>query len=107
MREAPSLAKEEKSEMATIAKKQLEGRGYVLSLSTTREGENLIGKVRVSEAATHLTVANFVSVWKIDNLELVIGLDATDGNAPDGVSQGLNLFDLFKSVLPTAEMKSE
>jgi len=32
------LAKEEKSEMATIAKKQLEGRGYVLSLSTTREG---------------------------------------------------------------------
>jgi len=107
MREAPSLAKEEKSEMATIAKKQLEGRGYVLSLSTTREGENLIGKVRVSEAATHRTVANFVSVWKIDNLEIVIGLDATDGIARDVVSQAMNLFDLFKTVLPTAQVKAE
>ena len=107
MREAPSLAKEEKSEMATIAKKQLEGRGYVLSLSTTREGENLIGKVRVSEAATHRTVANFVSVWNIDNLELVIGLDATDGIARDVVSQAMNLFDLFKTVLPTAQVKAE
>jgi len=101
------MAKEEKSEMATIAKKQLEGRGYVLSLSTTREGENLICKVRVSVAATHRTVANFVSVWKIDNLELVFGLDATDGIARDVVSQAMNLFDLLKTVLPTAQVKAE
>src|SRR2546430_2326791 len=47
-REAPSMAKEDKSEMTTIAKKQLQGRGFLVSLSTTREGENLIGKLRVS-----------------------------------------------------------
>src|SRR5207245_11778659 len=104
MREAPSLAKEEKSEMATIAKKQLEGRGYVLSLSTTREGENLLGKVRVSEAATHRTVANFGSVWKIDNLALVIGLDATHGIARDVVSQAMNMSDLLKTVPPPAHV---
>jgi len=74
------MAKEEKSEMATIAKKQLEGRGYVLSLSTTRDGENLIGKVRVTEASTQRTVASFVSVWKIDNMELVFGIDAGRGH---------------------------
>ena len=106
-REALPMAKEEKSEMATIAKKQLEGRGYVLSLSTTRDGENLIGKVRVTEAATHRTVASFVSVWKIDNMELVFGIDAGEGIARDLMNQAMNLFDLFKYVLPGAQVKEE
>ena len=101
------MAKEEKSEMTTIAKKQLEGRGYVLALSTTREGENLIGKVRVTEAATHRTVASFVSVWKIDNMELVFGIDAGEGIARDLVNQAMNLFDLFKYVLPGVQVKEE
>src|SRR2546426_9522201 len=78
-REALSMAKEEKSEMATIAKKQLEGRGYVLSLSTTRDGENLIGKGRVTEAATQRTVARFVSVREIYKRELVVGIDGGEG----------------------------
>ncbi len=101
------MAKEEKSEMATIAKKQLEGRGYVISLSTSRDGENLIGKLRVSEASTQRTVANFVSVWRIDDMELVFGLDAGEGIARDFVSQALNLFDLFKYVIPGAQVKDE
>ena len=101
------MVKEEKSEMATIAKKQLEGRGYVISLSTSRDGENLIGKLRVTEANTQRTVANFVSVWRIDDMELVFGLDAGEGIARDFVSQALNLFDLFKYVIPGAQVKDE
>ena len=101
------MAKEEKSEMTAIAKKQLGGRGYVLSLSTSREGENLIGKLRVSEAGTQRTVANFVSVWKIDNLELVFGLDAGEGIARDFVNQAMNLFDLLRYVIPGAQVKEE
>ena len=101
------MAKEEKSEMTAIAKRQLEGRGYVLSLSTSREGENLIGKLRVSEAGTQRTVANFVSVWKIDNLELVFGLDAGEGIARDFVNQAVNLFDLLRYVIPGAQVKEE
>lgn len=101
------MAKEEKSEMATIAKKQLAGRGYVISLSTSREGENLIGKVRVTEAATQRTVASFVSVWKIDNMELVFGLDAGEGIARDFVNQAVNLLDLFKDVIPAAHVREE
>jgi len=101
------MAKEDKSEMTTIAKRQLQGRGFLVSLSTTREGENLIGKLRVSEAATQRTVANLVSVWKVDDLELVFGLDTGDGIARDFVSQAMNLFDLFKYVIPGAQIKEE
>lgn len=101
------MAKDEKSDMTTIAKKQLEGRGYVISLSTNREGENIIGKLRVREASTQKTVANFVSVWKIDNLELVFGLDAGEGIARDFMNQAMNLFDLFRYVIPGAQVKEE
>jgi len=101
------MAKDEKSEMMTIAKKQLQGRGYVVSLSTNREGENLIGKLRVTEAATQRTVANLVSVWKVDDLELVFGIDAGEGIARDFVTQAMNLFDLFKYVIPGAQIKEE
>lgn len=101
------MAKEEKPDMTTIAKKQLQGRGYVVSLSTSREGETLIGKVRVSEASTERTVANFVSLCKVDNLELVFGIDAGEGIARDFVNQAMNLFDLFRYVIPGAQVKEE
>ena len=101
------MAKDEKSDMMTIAKKQLQGRGYVVSLSTNREGENLIGKLRVTEAATQRTVANLVSIWKVDDMELVFGIDAGEGIARDFVNQAMNLFDLFKYVIPGAQVKEE
>jgi hypothetical protein len=100
------MAEDDKAKMTTIAK-QLQGRGYVISLSTSREGENLIGKIRVSEAATQREVAKFVGVWKIDDLHLVFGLDAEEGIARDFVSQAMNLFDLFKFVIPGAQIREE
>jgi len=101
------MPKEPRSEMIEIAKKELEGRGYVIRLSTNRQGENLIGKVHVSEAGTHRTVAKFVSVWKVDDLELVFGLDAGEGIARDFVKQVLNVLDLFKYVVPGMEVREE
>src|SRR5207247_11187775 len=98
--ESPSMAKEDKSDMTTIAKKQLQGRGYLVSLSTSRDGEHLLGQLRVSEAGTQRTVANLVSVWTVDDLQLVFGLDAGEGLANDFVTQPLNLFDRHKSVIP-------
>src|SRR5947199_4259738 len=101
------MAKEEKSEMSTIAKKQLEGRGYVLSLSTTRDGENLIGKVRVTEAATHRTLASFVSVWKIDNMKLVLRIHAGQLIAGDLINLAINLLDLGNYLRPGANVKED
>src|SRR3989442_15849841 len=78
-REALSMAEEEKSEMGTIAKKQLEGRGYVLSLSTTRGGEKLIGKGRVTQASTQRNLARFVSGWEIYKKEILFRIPAGGG----------------------------
>src|SRR5437879_13449682 len=89
--ETPSMAKEDKSEMTTIAKKHVQGRGFLVYLSTTRDGENLIGKLRVSEAARQRTVANLVSGWKVVDLELVFGLDAGNGSARDCVTCALQV----------------
>jgi len=61
----------------------------------------------VSEAGTQRTVANLVSVWKVDDLQLVFGLDAGEGIAKDFVTQAMNLFDLFKYVIPGAQIKEE
>ncbi|HYY47126.1 MAG TPA: hypothetical protein VFA17_00400 [Thermoplasmata archaeon] len=101
------MTKDGKAEMATIVTKQLQGRGYVISLTTSREGENLIGKVRVSEASTQREVANLVSVWKVDDLHLVFGLDASEGTARDFMSQAMNFFDLFKYAIPGVEIREE
>jgi hypothetical protein len=107
LREAVSMPKESKSEMVEVAKKELEGRGYVIQLSTNRQDQNLIGKVHVSEAGTRRTVAKFVSVWKVDDLELVFGLDAGEGIARDFLKQALSLLDLFKEVVPGMEIRQE
>lgn len=100
------MAEDEKPDTTAI-EKQLQGRGYLISLSTSRDGENLVGRLRVTEAATHRTVANLVGVWKVDDLHLVFGLDAAEGVARDFVSQAMNLFDLFKYVIPGAQIREE
>lgn len=101
------MANEPKSQMMEIAKKELDGRGYVIQLSTSRQGESLIGKVHVRDAATKRTVTKLVSVWKIDDLELVFGVDAGEGIAKDVVRQALTALDLFKYIVPGLEIQRE
>ncbi|OGS47307.1 MAG: hypothetical protein A3K66_01680 [Euryarchaeota archaeon RBG_16_67_27] len=101
------MAKDEKSEMREIAKRVLQGRGYVVRLSTSREGDSMIGKIQVTDAATDRAVATLVSVGKIDNLEIVFGLDATEGIAREFLSQAMGLADLFKFLIPGMSIKEE
>ena len=101
------MAKDEKSEMREIAKRVLQGRGYVVRLSTSREGDSMIGKIQVTDAATDRAVATFVNVGKIDNLEIVFGLDATEGIAREFLSQAMGLADLFKFLIPGMSIKEE
>lgn len=101
------MPKEERSEMREIAKRQLEGRGYLIRLSTAREGDNMIGRAEVSDAATGKAVARFVSVAKVDNLELVFGIDATEGIAREFVSQAMSLADLLRFLIPGLSVREE
>lgn len=101
------MPKERMSGMHEIAKRELDGRGYIVRLSTTREGENLIGRVQVADAATNRTVARFVGVGKIDDLELVFGVDATEGISRDFLSQLMNLADMMRYFIPGASVREE
>ncbi|OGS48859.1 MAG: hypothetical protein A3K68_06990 [Euryarchaeota archaeon RBG_16_68_13] len=101
------MTKGESSEMKEIAKKELDGRGYIVRLSTKRDGDSTIGRVHVLEAGSDKTVAKLVSVIKLDNLELVFGVDVTEGIARDLVSQAMSLADLLRFLVPGFSMKEE
>jgi hypothetical protein len=93
--------------MMELAKRELDGRGYVLRLSTARDGENLVGRVEVTDVATDKIVARFVGIGKFDNLEVVVGLDAMEGIAKDLLSQVMNLADILRYFIPGASLREE
>ncbi len=101
------MPKETKSDMRRVARRELESRGYIIRLSTARDGDNMIGRVQVSEAASEKTVARFVGVGKVDDLELVFGIDATEGIARDFLSQVMNLADLLRYFIPGLTFREE
>lgn len=101
------MPKDRVSDMQEIAKRELESRGYIFRLSTAREGDNLVGRVQVSDAASNRTVARFVGVGKLDNLELVFGVDAAEGISRDFLSQIMGLADMLKFLIPGASIREE
>lgn len=101
------MPKDDKSEMREIVKRQLAGRGYIIRLSTARDGDTTIGRVQVSDAATDKAVATFVSAGKLDNIELVFGVDATEGLAREFLSQTMGLADLLRFLIPGVSIKEE
>jgi len=106
-REARDVPKEDRSEMKEIVKRQLEGRGYIVRLSTSREGDTTVGRIEVADAKTDKAVARVVSAAKIDNLELVFGVDATEGIARDLLSQAMSLADLLRFLIPGLSVREE
>jgi hypothetical protein len=101
------VPREAKAAMMELAKRELDGRGYVLRLSTARDGENLVGRVEVTDVATDKIVARFVGIGKFDNLEVVVGLDAMEGIAKDLLSQVMNLADILRYFIPGASLREE
>jgi hypothetical protein len=101
------MAKEERSEMREIIRRHLDNKGYVIRLTTHREGENLVGRVHVTDASSDETVAKVVGVGKVDHIELVFGVDASDGIARDIVNQVLNLADFLRYMVPSVSLKED
>ena len=101
------MTKEDRSEMREIVRRHLDNKGYVVRLTTHRDGDNLIGRVHVTDATSDETVAKLVGVGKVDNLELVFGVDASEGIARDIVNQVLNLADFLRYMIPSVSVKEE
>ena len=90
-----------------ILRRELGGRGYVVHLSTARDGENLIARLEVSEAATERSVAKIVSVAKVDDLNLLVGIDAPEGVLRDVLSQVLGFADALRELVPAVTIHEE
>jgi len=102
-----TMAKEEHSEMREIVRRHLDNKGYVVRLTTHREGDNLVGRVHVTDASSDETVAKLVGVGKVDSIELVFGVDASEGIARDFVNQVLNLADFLRYMVPSVSVKED
>ncbi|HEY4705701.1 MAG TPA: hypothetical protein VII27_08220 [Thermoplasmata archaeon] len=100
-----AMAREERSEMREIVRRHLDNKGYVVRLTTHREGDNLVGRVHVTDASTEETVAKVVGVGKVDNIEIVFGIDATDGIFRDLIAHALNLAEVARFLVPTVSVK--
>lgn len=99
------VAREETSEMREIARKHLDNKGYVVRITTHREGQNLIGRLHVTDAGSEETIAKLVGVSKVDNLEVVFGIDASEGILREFMSQALNIAEFLRYMVPSVSVK--
>jgi hypothetical protein len=88
-------------------REQMARRGYLVHITTARDGANVVGRIRVTQASTDATVAKLVASAKIDNLDLVIGIDAEEGLIRDLLAQALNAADALREAIPTITIREE
>ena len=102
------MAKEkEKSEMREIVRRHLDNKGYVVRVTTHRESDTTVARVHVTDASSDDTVAKFVAVGKIDRLETVFGIDASEGIIRDLINQALNLAEILRYIVPRVSVKAD
>jgi hypothetical protein len=101
------MATDRAGEKRAIVKRELGGHGLAIHLSTSRDGPNLIARVHVTDAATDKTVAKFVTVARIENLDLVIGVDASEGVARDLLAQLFGVADALRDLVPSVTIGEE
>ena len=90
-----------------LVKRELGGHGLAIHLSTSREGANLIARVSVTDAATDKTVAKLVTVARVEDLDLVIGLDTSEGVARDFLAQLFNVAHALRDLVPAVTIEEE
>jgi len=101
------MTKDEVAEKKAILKRELGGRGYMIRLATSREGANLVARLEVSDAATDASLAKLVSVAKVDDLNLLVGIDAPEGVMRDFLAQLLGFADALRELVPAVTIHEE
>jgi hypothetical protein len=98
---------EEDEGRADSVREQMARRGYLVRITTGREGSNIVRRIHVTQAATDATVAKLVASAKLDNLDVVIGIDAEGGLIRDLLAQVLNAADALREAIPTITIRDE
>ncbi len=91
----------------SLLKRELGGHGYMIRLSTSREGANLVARLEVSDAATDERIAKLVSVAQVDNLDILVGVDAPEGVVRDFLAQLLGFADAVRELVPAVTIHDE
>ena len=94
-------------ERVEAVRRQMEGRGYLVRLTTAREGERLVGRIHIVEAKTERTVAKIVAAAKVEDLDVVLGVDAEEGLIRDVLAQAMSAADALREALPTITIREE
>ena len=90
-----------------ILRRELGSSGLIVRLSTSRDGDNLVARLEVTESATERKLAKIVGVAKVDDLDLVIGVDAPEGMARDFLAQLLGAADALRELVPAVTIREE
>ncbi len=101
------MPKDEALEKESLLKRELGGRGYMIHISTSRDGANLVARLEVSDAATDERIAKLVSVAKVDDLDFLVGVDAPEGVVRDFLAQLLGLADAVRELVPAVTIHEE
>lgn len=101
------MPKDGAKEKLAILRRELGGRGYIVHLSTSQEGKNLVARLEVSEAATEKRLARIVSVAKVDDLNLLVGIDAPEGVLRDVLAQLFGFADALRELVPAVTIREE
>lgn len=94
-------------EKLAILKRELGGHGYVVHLSTSQEGKNLVARLEISEAATEKRLARIVSVAKVDDLNLLVGIDAPEGVLREFLAQVFGFADALRELVPAVTIHED
>ncbi len=94
-------------EKRAIVKRELGGHGLAIHLSTARDGANLIARVTVTDAATDKAVAKLVTVARVEDLDIVIGLDTSEGVARDFLAQVFSVAHTLRELVPAVTIEEE
>ena len=90
----------EDAELQSIVKRELENKGYVVTVHAHREGEVVVGRVAVTSAETDETVAKLVGVGNVNDVRICFGFDV-EGTIRDLVLKALGTMDGMKNLIPS------
>ncbi len=90
-----------------VLKRELGGHGFLIHLSTSRDGPNLVARLQIKDAATEKSLAKIVTVAAVDNLNLAIGVDAPEGIARDFLAQIIGVADALRDLVPSVTIEEE
>lgn len=94
-------------EKRAIVKRELGNHGLAIHLSTSRDGANLVARIHVTDAATDKTVAKLVTVARVEDLDLVIGVDTSEGIARDFLAQIFGVASALRELVPAVTIDEE